>query len=242
MLSVISPRTFSEVERTPTCTPGAAVPELSRGSLHIWKADLERVEDELDECLCEQEQTRARLLAGARHQTLWRRSRSLLRTLLGSYLGQPPAELEFASGLHGKPSLQTGGEELQFNLSHSRQFALVAICHEGEVGVDVEVVREPTVEVVRLAERAFGRPEAERLQRLDRGSHSHEFMRKWTRREAELKCRGIGLGGPVEMQIGEPWVHELTLGPGLAGAVACDRPIGQLHYLEWPPSGTRTLS
>jgi 4'-phosphopantetheinyl transferase len=240
-MSATSPRTSSEVERTPTCTPDPAASELSRGSLHVWKADLERADDELGECLCEQEQTRARLIAGPREQTLWRRSRGLLRTLLGSYLGQPPAQLEFVRGPHGKPSLRTVGEELQFSLSHSRQFALVTVCRGGEVGVDVEVVREPTFEVVRLAERAFGKHEAEGLQLLDPDSRGREFMRKWTRREAELKCRGTGLGWAVE-QIEEPWVHELTLGSRLAGAVACECPIEQLRYWEWPPSGTRALS
>lgn len=217
-------------------------PELSRGSLHVWKADLERVDDKLCECLCEQERTRARLIASAHAQTLWRRSRGLLRTLLGSYLGQPPAELEFASGPHGKPALRTAGKQLPFNLSHSRQFAVVAIAHEGEVGVDVEVVRKPTVGVLRLAERAFGEREADRLQCLHRDARGREFMRLWTRREAELKRRGTGLGRPVEIQSDEPWAHELELGCVLAGAVACDRPITQLHYWEWPPSHTRALS
>src|SRR5256885_7446764 len=64
--------------------------------------------------------------------------RGMLRILLGSYLGTPPAELSFAYSAHGKPSLAVSSRHLEFNVSHSHGIVLFAFTREGRVGVDVE--------------------------------------------------------------------------------------------------------
>jgi 4'-phosphopantetheinyl transferase len=205
--------------------------------VHVWKADLEKVSDELSEYLSEEEWLRARRITGERTRMRWRRSRGLLRALLGAYLEQSPTELQLATGHRGKPALQAAGAQLSFNLSHSRRFALLAVRRNGEVGVDIEVVRELPANAVALAERAFGNLETRR-EHLDGSSCRREFMRAWTRREAELKCHGTGFGSPLETPVGEPWVQELEPGPGLAGAVACASPASELRCWEWPPEGS----
>lgn len=179
------------------------------GVLDVWRVDLGRAPDDgLAELLCAQERKRAARIVDARRRALWARSRGVLRALLARYLDADPRELQFALGAHGKPRLQsepreTGGdggsgpgEHLRFNLSHSGELMLLAVTAGREVGVDVERARE---------------------------HHSAEFLRAWTRREATVKCLGMGLtGGSVtaeEKTRPRLWTTGLDVGPGVIAAV-----------------------
>jgi 4'-phosphopantetheinyl transferase len=90
--------------------------------------------------------------------------------------------------------------------------ALIAVALEVEVGVDVERLR-PLPEYAAIAERFF--PPSERPVLDER-----DFFRRWTRIEAALKARGVGLYG-AGAELEGPWtVREIDAGPGYAAAVA----------------------
>ena len=62
------------------------------------------------------------------------------------------------------------------------------------------------------------------MRALDPAARTREFLRLWTRHEAGLKCTGTGIGRagtPTEAE--QPWIGELDLGDGAAGAVALER-------------------
>jgi len=131
-----------------------------------------------------------------------------LRTILERFAGD---RLMFAVGEKGKPYLPHA-PEVKFNLSHSHERALIAVSRETEVGVDIEYKRT-MVDYLAVAEHFF--PPGEPAPR-----NETDFFRRWTRIEALLKARGVGLYG-----IGEPaddgWtVEEVDAGPLYAGAVA----------------------
>jgi hypothetical protein len=117
--------------------------------------------------------------------------REALRQVLARYLGQEPGGVELSVGEHGKPRLP--GEELHFNLSHSGALALIAVCRDCEVGVDVERLR----------------PKREAA-----------FYCRWARHEARLKCLGTGLGAPLPPDPPAVTIESLDVGPGYAAAVA----------------------
>jgi len=166
------------------------------------------VTDDVCELLCEQELERAERMLDERDRRLWRRSRGVLRALLGRYLRQDPRSLRLIVGAHGKPALAGDAAEpqaarraapeaasrLSFNLSHSGHLALYAFSESGDVGVDVEVARRAMNEVA-IAARVFGPAQAKHLQELDPDSRRREFLRAWVRHEAERKCLGVGLFG-----------------------------------------------
>jgi 4'-phosphopantetheinyl transferase len=133
-----------------------------------------------------------------------------LRTILER---QTTAQLKFALGKMGKPYLPAA-PELKFNLSHSHGMALVAVALEVEVGVDVEQFR-PLPDYAAIAERYFppGEPDV-----LD----AHDFFRRWTRIEAMLKARGVGLLGAGTELRGSWTVQEIDAGPAYAAAVAAE--------------------
>lgn len=200
--------------------------------MHVWRADLTSVAPDLGELLCKQERARAERIVNKHEGELWRRSRGLLRELLGRYLGLEPASLHFAVGEHGKPALDR--DRLPFNMSHSGELALYAFSDAGAVGVDVELARRPVDEVA-IAARMLGEDVAQRLQALDPATRQREFLRAWARHEAELKCLGVGIGDAGAERTGHrPWVEELELGPTAGAAVATERRARELLCWDWP--------
>ena len=134
-----------------------------------------------------------------------------LRTILETVTGAP---VEFAVAEKGKPYLR-GAPEVRFNLAHSHELALVGVALGVEVGVDIERLR-PLPEYAAIAERFF--PPSER-----EGIDERDFFRRWTRIEAKLKARGVGLYG-AGAELGGGWtVEPIDAGEGFAAAVAVER-------------------
>lgn len=94
---------------------------IQRGEIHIWHASpaTHGLHPDAQQLLSTDEKERmARFRFDTdRHNFLF--CRSMLRILLASYLGSPPAELRFAYSAHGKPSLALSSRALEFNLSHN---------------------------------------------------------------------------------------------------------------------------
>jgi 4'-phosphopantetheinyl transferase len=238
--------------------PGPAEPRLERGALHVWRADLRAVDDALCALLSSDERARGARFAREPDGLLWGRSRGVLRTLLGRYQRADPAALALVSARYGKPRLDEAPSshvgasegdsadpppELHFNLSHSRHLALYAFSATAPVGVDVQLARQDTVaqrtDRVALAARTFGAEQARQLEALEPALREQEFLRLWTRYEAELKRRGTGIAGAREEPATSPSagapsaVYELDVGPEAAAAVALERPAGELRCWSW---------
>lgn len=216
--------------------PGPLHPQLADGAVHVWRADLAVVSEELEGLLSREERARAARLLNEQRGELWRRSRGLLRALLGRYLRCDGSSLRFAFGAYGKPALvQDGDHRLSFNTSHSGSIALCGLSRVGEIGVDVEVARR-TIDEVAVARRTLGEVAARRLERLDPDRRRSEFLRGWCRHEAALKCLGVGIGAIVDdVRVQQLWLAELELGSGdAAAAVAAERPASELCCWEWP--------
>lgn len=207
-------------------------PSLADGALHVWRADLSKVSDDVLDALSPEEQARAgRFLSQAKGR-LWARSRGVLRELLSRYLETEPGRVRIAAGEYGKPSLiDTGGqsgaspstpgpsERTYFNLSHSRGLALYAFTETGPVGVDVEALGRRVSEVA-IAERALGSTLARDLTAHDHVTRGRAFLQAWTRHEALAKCTGTGIGSRRVADCERLWSVELEMGSGAVGAVA----------------------
>jgi len=216
--------------------------------VHVWRADLTAADEQLTELLSEQERARAERLLSQRDRVHWSRSRGLLRVLLGRYLDVDPSAVHFATGPHGKPTLAdradrssaeaatTGPIEpssLSFNLSHSDTLALYCFARGVAVGVDVEVDRRP-IDELGLAERMLDAHTVAQLRALsDPATRRREFLRAWTRHEAQLKCLGTGIGASQNTSHHPTWVTDLNPGDGTAGAIACHHQPRELTCWTW---------
>ena len=182
----------------------AATPEAaafawpSRRDVHLWTLDL-RVSARCAAGLLDGEEIqRARRFVYAQDARRYVAAHAGLRRLLGRYLDTAPERLRFATGAHGKPLLvqqprADGRPPLRFNLSHSKDFALVAVAAGFEVGVDIEAVRGD-LPGPDLAAGVLSAAEMDEFEQCPRHDHAATFVGCWTRKEACLKALGVGLG------------------------------------------------
>ena len=192
---------------------------MSEAEVHLWRASLDEEGWPGPERLPPPERERAAGFLRAEVRERWVASRWALRGVLARYLGEEPAAIELAEGEHGKPRLARDPSRLRFNLSHSGRLALVAICREREVGVDVEEIAGRG-NLVALAERALAAEDVAAVRAADEDERAAVFHDRWARHEARLKCLGVGLGGPArEMPV---TVTSLRPGDGYAAAVAVE--------------------
>jgi len=177
-------------------------------AVEVWQIDLSRGPRASAASLSAAERARAARLLGAGQAERWMAARSALRELLGERLGVAPAAVELAAGEHGKPEVP--GAALRFNVSHTGEFALIALAGR-EVGVDVERLDRTS----RAVERTLTPGE-----RATAPGHE-ELLRIWCRKEALAKAIGGGLGwAPERFDTTAPGPYTLADVPVRAGYVA----------------------
>jgi phosphopantetheinyl transferase len=129
--------------------------------------------------LAPDEADRAARFKFERDRMRWTRARSALRRIVGEVLGVTPRSVQFRYGVNGKPAVEGSG--IEFNLSHSGDYALVAVSRNAiPVGVDIEKMR-PDIDLL---------PLLERLGETDLPSSTAELYARWARREARAKAAG----------------------------------------------------
>jgi 4'-phosphopantetheinyl transferase len=175
---------------------------LSEGEVHVWRAALAspaKYLDALNAMLSPDERARADRFRAEADRTRHIVGRGLLRMLLGRFLECPPAALVVEYSEHGKPGLAAGDSRasLQFNVSHSGEWILVAIASGRRVGVDVERMRT-NIAVDEIAKRFFSQNECRALATLPASARLDAFYSCWTRKEAYLKATGQGLSLPLD--------------------------------------------
>jgi 4'-phosphopantetheinyl transferase len=171
-------------------------PELQIHSCRI--ADIDAAA--LDACiplLDTTEQQRLTHFLGALPRREFILSRALLRTTLAARLRVAPAALQFERNADGKPQLAAPFAHWHFNLSHSRDWVVVALGNVGPVGVDIES-HERKNDLAAVAGRFFSVAENAALQHApDSSPHDPQWLQRffaiWTLKEAHAKALGCGL-------------------------------------------------
>ena len=140
--------------------------------------------------------------------------------ILSAYLGVEPDNIELALAPGGKPQLATPVSSLQFNLSHTRGAALLAIHASRSVGVDLEH-RRRIDNPIRLARRVMSAAELMSLETCAANARTALFLDLWTRLEARQKTLGRGIfAKPVDPDA--VFSASFSAGEGLRACVAID--------------------
>jgi 4'-phosphopantetheinyl transferase len=194
---------------------------LPQDEVHLWRVDLAAVSKEQERwhaILSPEERTRAARFHFSRDREYFTATRALLRTILGSYLSSDPVELVFRYSGKDKPSLTTSQAEnqVQFNVSHSGDAAMLTFARGRALGVDVEQVRD-NFDHVAIARRFFSEQEQRELAALAPSERCYGFFRCWTRKEAYVKAQGAGLSLPLSQ-------FDVSLKPGEEDALLSTRP------------------
>lgn len=170
--------------------------ELEAGELHVWSIALDaEPADGDDEVLYEDERVRASRFHFERHRRRFIAGRVALRRILARYLTREPAALRFEYAERGKPGLRDG-DGLEFNLSHSSERGLLVVGCDGDLGIDLELVR-PLERLDDLAERSFSERECRAVLSMNEPDRTRGFYDVWTRKEACVKLAGDGLARPL---------------------------------------------
>lgn len=124
--------------------------------------------------------------------------RACLRILLGNALGIDACDVPIAKGIHQKPEIPASdGRNISFNVAHSKDTILIALCRQGAVGVDVEYIDRAT-DVMEVAHANFTENESASLAAIkDPAARRTTFYSYWTRKEAVVKADGRGLFLPL---------------------------------------------
>lgn len=184
---------------------------LSAENCDVWLCQLTQLQDKENfffSLLSDGEKARAERFKFPVHRTRFIISHGFTRTVLARYLKIEPDIIDYRKGQQGKPYLlQTSSFEsnnLQFNLSHTEDVALLAVTQEVEVGVDIEC-NERKTDWQGIVKRFFTESEQKVLFALPEAQQKAAFFELWTRKEAYMKVLGTGLSlSPTEFSLTVP--------------------------------------
>ena len=167
----------------------------------IWLLDFSALTENkianLSTLLSPEELTRAQTFKHKQHHFL--ATRVLLRKVLAFYTGLPISSLEFSRREKGKPYIANAPAPIYFNLSHSGNFAALAVSAQGEIGIDIETIRPRNF--LAIAERYYHADEFKQLLARQETEQEELFFKLWTLKEAFFKATGGGISSGLDKAV-----------------------------------------
>ena len=172
-------------------------------NLQFYQANLNISSIECDrfwQFLAEDERSRADRYKREHLRRNFIAARGNLREILARSLDCEPREINFGYGDRGKPYLkmpQKNSEALHFNLAHSQDLAIYALCGDREVGIDLEYINLQC-DVERIAKRYFLPSEQKVISIFSDREKYQAFYQIWTLKEAYGKASGQGIANILD--------------------------------------------
>ncbi|MBL1141026.1 MAG: 4'-phosphopantetheinyl transferase superfamily protein [Proteobacteria bacterium] len=169
--------------------------KLSDQEIHVLLLQLDSFEcDDLMFCLSDDERERANRLKIEEKKKQFIIVRSALRQMLSGLSGMTADKILFSYGEHKKPYIEYlhNDQPVEFNVSHSGNYALIAVTLGCKIGVDIEMINDQ-IDYRSLSERFFSVKENEEFSKIDIGQQLETFYRVWARKESFIKADGKGV-------------------------------------------------
>lgn len=160
--------------------------QLVINEVDVWCVDLVNIQTKLNnyrQLLSNAEVAKADRFHFPIHRERYTLTHGALRSILASYLHVSPENVAISIATNRKPFIENS--EIQFNLSHSKDKALFAICLQ-QVGVDIEFIKDDYLPDI--AHRYFNPTENKALDAAN--DKIKLFYDIWSRKEAILKANG----------------------------------------------------
>ena len=221
------------------------LPDLGEDTIHVWGVHVPDILDRLDALhamLSEKEQAKAARFRQDADRKSSIAARGALRILLSGYTGIPTTEIAFNYSENGKPHLIDS--DVDFNVSHSGEWVVLAFGRNRNIGVDVEKIKWE-MDVLSIASRYFS-PEEQSLIESAEDRHTL-FFQLWARKEAYVKACGSTLftelgsfsvpmveGELPETGNNEGWIFQrLEAGSKYAAAVVTDMELASVPCFDF---------
>lgn len=165
--------------------------------IQVYILELQKLVNNYDafySLLNKEEQSRANQLKIENKRLQFVLTRGVLKDLLAEKLKLAPLEIKLNYAEHGKPFLspEINPENIEFNVSHSNDYAAIAISKNVKLGIDVEQIRSD-MDFDNLAKRFFSKDEYEYLMSLEKEGKQTAFFSIWSAKEAFIKAQGDGV-------------------------------------------------
>ncbi|HUY87147.1 MAG TPA: 4'-phosphopantetheinyl transferase superfamily protein [Pirellulales bacterium] len=177
---------------------------LACDEVHVWHAAPEQITQPerlawFESLLSDDERARWRRFVRPTDALHYLVAHALVRTVLSQYAQVAPEAWRFEANEFGRPQVAepAKAKELQFNLSHTPGLVVCGVAWRREIGVDIENLERPGLEL-RIADRYFSPREAAELRSLPLERQRERFFEYWTLKEAYIKARGVGMSLPLD--------------------------------------------
>lgn len=223
---------------------------LAKNQIDIWQFSLLNLPSGALRLLNNDEQQRAFRFHFSRHQRRFIVARAMLRSILARYLDVEPLHLTLSYQKHGKPFIHHP-LKIEFNLSHSKDLALLAVGKEFPLGIDIEYYSKRPYENIGL--KLFSPEENKTLSIQPEHLKPSAFFTIWAQKEAFIKAGGLGLAYPTTTftvglrahpdeciydQEHQLYWKIVSFNPDIAsaGALCYDPSVSRLRYIKIDPT------
>jgi 4'-phosphopantetheinyl transferase len=184
-------------------------------------------------------------------------SRAAQRLILARYLGVAPDAVTVdrtcdrcGDPQHGRPHVP--GARLDYSVSHTRAWVMVAVVGDGRVGADLDA-RPADHDLDDLAAAALTPAERRAWRRVPARDRADALLAYWTRKEATTKLTGHGLTIPlrdldvtgtrptlltsdpsVRLPYPRPYLTHVPAPAGHSAALATTTHVDQVRHLHLP--------
>jgi len=227
----------------------------SIGLYRIRSERLRALAADLGSLQSDTEHERAERFVASEDREAFRIHHGVLRLILGQQIRAPAGSLHIQTGEQGKPKLvgPTTDGLPEFNMSHTKGLALIAIGYAGPIGVDCERA-DRVIDPDLLGRRILAPTERAALSDLDGVARRALFLHYWTGKEAYLKALGQGIGTSLrDIELGTPgptpiadrrtdapdpayWLHPVDAGSEYIAALVTPSARIELRMIDVMPT------
>jgi 4'-phosphopantetheinyl transferase len=179
------------------------IQNLPTQEVHLWcvhKANLDASTLVLtyEQLVSPEERARCDRFRFPADRELFLTTRWLVRTTLSNYVDVDPDDWRFTQNSFGRPEIALADlRSLRFNLSHSRDVALLGVTIARDIGVNIEYTNR-SEDTLRIARNQFSSAEISQLEATSGNRQRDLFFAIWTLKEAYIKAKGMGLSLPLK--------------------------------------------
>lgn len=220
--------------------------KIETNRLIIWQFPTNVAFPEATRYLSAAEKERAQRFYYDYHRIRYTVSHALTRAILAQYANISPEKLIFSQHKYGKPYLENA-PQIEFNLTHSKDLALLAIGQSHPVGIDIEYFKARGYQGI--SEMMYSHNEQRLVENAVSNIKPLIFFKIWSQKEAVIKADGRGIFNDTRRfdvniskndydlcAFGEDWKMK-TFTPSMLyfAAICHKRAVNEFYYKKLTP-------